>query len=86
MNYAGCLEDRSSGAGRTELVIFSSSSSKPGNFSRAACNSVCLAASQFYGGLGARRECLCSNNLQPNYISESQCTNACSNPAVMKVS
>ncbi|XP_029354299.1 polycystin-1 isoform X2 [Echeneis naucrates] len=82
LNYAGCLEDSSSGGGRSELVIFSSS--KPGNFTRERCNSVCFAASHRYGGLGARQECLCSTNSEPNFISESQCSAACTNPHVMK--
>ncbi|XP_023267629.1 polycystin-1 [Seriola lalandi dorsalis] len=83
LNYAGCLEDSSSGAGgRSELVIFSSST--PGNFTREQCNSVCFAASHRYGGLGARHECLCSTNSEPNFISESQCSAACTNPHVMK--
>lgn len=84
LNYAGCLEDSSSGGGgRSELVIFSSST--PGNFTREQCNSVCFAASHRYGGLGARHECLCSTNSEPNFISESQCSAACTNPHVMKV-
>lgn len=84
LNYAGCLEDSSSGAGgRTELVIFSSST--PGNFTLEQCNSVCFAKSQRYGGLGARQECLCSTNSEPNLLSEAQCTAACTNPQVMKV-
>ncbi|XP_071359441.1 polycystin-1 isoform X3 [Trachinotus anak] len=82
LNYAGCLEDSSSGGGRSELVIFSSST--PGNFTREQCNSVCFAASHRYGGLGARQECLCSTNSEPNFISESQCSAACTNPHVMK--
>uniref|UniRef100_A0A3Q1JAV5 Uncharacterized protein n=1 Tax=Anabas testudineus TaxID=64144 RepID=A0A3Q1JAV5_ANATE len=83
LNYAGCLEDSSSGGGgRSELVIFSSST--PGNFTREQCNSVCFAASHRYGGLGARHECLCSTNSEPNFISESQCSAACTNPHVMK--
>ncbi|KAG7487036.1 polycystin-1 [Solea senegalensis] len=83
LNYAACLEDSSSvGVGRSELVIFSSST--PGNFTREQCNSVCFAASHRYGGLGARHECLCSTNSEPNFISESQCSAACTNPHVMK--
>ncbi|XP_053712172.1 polycystin-1-like [Synchiropus splendidus] len=83
LNYAGCLEDSSSGGGgRSELVIFSSST--PGNFTREQCNSVCFAASYRYGGLGARHECLCSTNSEPNFISESQCSAACTNWHVMK--
>lgn len=86
LNYAACLEDSSSssvGGGRSELVIFSSST--PGNFTREQCNSVCFAASHRYGGLGARHECLCSTNSEPNFISESQCSAACTNPQVMEV-
>lgn len=84
LNYAACLEDSSrEGGGRSELVIFSSST--PGNFTREQCNSVCFAASHLYGGLGARHECLCSTNSEPNFISESQCSAACTNPQVMKV-
>ncbi|KAF0037703.1 hypothetical protein F2P81_010577 [Scophthalmus maximus] len=83
LNYAACLEDSSSvGGGRSELVIFSSST--PGNFTREQCNSVCFAASHRYGGLGARHECLCSTNSEPNFISESQCSAACTKPHVMK--
>uniref|UniRef100_A0AAV2LJY2 Uncharacterized protein n=1 Tax=Knipowitschia caucasica TaxID=637954 RepID=A0AAV2LJY2_KNICA len=83
MNYAACLEDSSSGAGgRTELVIFSSST--PGNFSREHCTGLCLTSSHRYGGLGARKECLCSTNSEPNFISESQCSAACTNPQVME--
>lgn len=83
MNYAACLEDSSSGAGgRSELVIFSSST--PGNFSREQCTGVCLMSAHRYGGLGARRECLCSTNSEPNFISESQCSAACTNPHVME--
>uniref|UniRef100_A0A3Q2YRT4 Polycystin 1, transient receptor potential channel interacting n=1 Tax=Hippocampus comes TaxID=109280 RepID=A0A3Q2YRT4_HIPCM len=83
LNYAACLEDTSSGGGgRSELVIFSSST--PGNFTREQCNSMCFAASHRYGGLGARQECLCSTNSEPNFISESQCSAACTNPSVMK--
>lgn len=84
LNYAACLEDSSSGGGgRSELVIFSSS--KPGNFTREKCNSLCFAASHRYGGLGGRHECLCSTNSEPNFISESQCSAACTNPQVMEV-
>lgn len=85
LNYVACLEDSSSGggAGRSELVIFSSST--PGNFTREQCNSVCFAASHRYGGLGGRRECLCSTNSEPNLISESHCSAACTNPQVMEV-
>ncbi|XP_061131221.1 polycystin-1 [Syngnathus typhle] len=83
LNYAACLEDGSSGGGgRSELVIFSSST--PGNFTREQCNSMCFAASHRYGGLGARQECLCSTNSEPNFISESQCSAACTNASVMK--
>ncbi|KAJ0050432.1 hypothetical protein NL108_003655, partial [Boleophthalmus pectinirostris] len=85
MNYIACLEDSSSGAGgRSELVIFSSST--PGNFSRKQCTGVCLMSSHRYGGLGARRECLCSTNSEPNFISEAHCSAACTNPRVMEVS
>ncbi|XP_049901251.1 polycystin-1 [Epinephelus moara] len=81
--YAACLEDSSSGGGGpSELVIFSSST--PGNFTREQCNSVCFAASHRYGGLGTSHECLCSTNSEPNLISESQCSAACTNPDVMK--
>lgn len=84
LNYAACLEDSSSGGGgRSELVIFSSSI--PGNFTREQCNSVCFAASHRYGGLGKRHECLCSTLAEPNFISESQCSAACTNPQVMEV-
>uniref|UniRef100_A0AAQ5YYB8 Polycystic kidney disease 1a n=1 Tax=Amphiprion ocellaris TaxID=80972 RepID=A0AAQ5YYB8_AMPOC len=84
LNYAACLEDSSSGGGgRSELVIFSSST--PGNFTREQCNSMCFGASHRYGGLGERHECLCSTNSRPNFISESQCSAACTNPHVMKV-
>ncbi|XP_077428176.1 polycystin-1 [Vanacampus margaritifer] len=83
LNYAACLEDNSSGGGgRRELVIFSSYT--PGNFTREQCNSMCFAASHRYGGLGASQECLCSTNSEPNLISESQCSAACTNPSVMK--
>ncbi|XP_047434663.1 polycystin-1 [Mugil cephalus] len=83
LNYAACLEDSSSGnGGRSELVIFSSST--PGNFTREQCNSMCFGASHRYGGLGARHECLCSTNSEPNFISESQCSAACTNHQVMK--
>ncbi|XP_077461763.1 polycystin-1 isoform X2 [Stigmatopora argus] len=83
LNYAACLEDSSrGGGGRSELVIFSSST--PGNFTREQCNSMCFSASHLYGGLGARQECLCSTNSEPNFISESQCSAACTNPTVMK--
>ncbi|XP_034544722.1 polycystin-1 [Notolabrus celidotus] len=82
-NYAACLDDSSSGGGgRSELVIFSSST--PGNFTREQCNSVCFAASHRYGGLGTKHECLCSINSEPNFISESQCSAACTNSDVMK--
>lgn len=85
LNYVACLEDSSGGggAGRSELVIFSSSI--PGNFTREQCNSVCFAASHRYGGLGGRHECLCSTNSEPNLISESHCSAACTNPQVMEV-
>ncbi|XP_031666863.1 polycystin-1 [Oncorhynchus kisutch] len=82
LNYAACLEDSDHSGGGSELVIFSSST--PGNFSREECNSVCYGASQRYGGLGARRECLCSTNYEPNRISEAQCSAACTKPHVMK--
>lgn len=86
LNYVACLEDSSSGggAGRSELVIFSSST--PGNFTREQCHSVCFLASHRYGGLGGRHECLCSTNSEPNLISESHCSAACTNPQVMEVS
>lgn len=65
-----------------ELVIFSSST--PGPFSREECNSKCFHDNHRYGGLGQQRECLCSTNSEPNHISESQCSAACSDPLVMK--
>lgn len=85
LNYVACLDGGSGGGGaeRSELVIFSLST--PGNFTREQCNSVCFAASHRYGGLGARHECLCSTNSEPNFISESQCSAACTNPQVMEV-
>lgn len=85
LNYVACLEDSSSGggAGRSELVIFSLS--RPGNFTREQCNSVCFTASHRYGGLGRRHECLCSTNSEPNFISEAHCSAACTNPQVMEV-
>ncbi|XP_072318379.1 polycystin-1 [Eucyclogobius newberryi] len=83
MNYVACLEDSSSVAGgRNELVIFSSSTL--GNFSREQCTGVCLLSSHRYGGLGARRECLCSTNSEPNFISESDCSAACTKKHVME--
>uniref|UniRef100_A0A9J8AJ39 Polycystic kidney disease 1a n=1 Tax=Cyprinus carpio carpio TaxID=630221 RepID=A0A9J8AJ39_CYPCA len=81
LTYAGCLQDEEHAAG-VELVIFSSST--PGPFSREECNSKCFHDSQRYGGLGQQRECLCSTNSEPNHISESQCSAACSDPLVMK--
>ncbi|XP_065151189.2 polycystin-1 isoform X1 [Paramisgurnus dabryanus] len=81
LTYAGCLQDKEH-AGGVELVIFSSSN--PGYFSREECNSKCFHESQRYGGLGQQNECLCSTNSEPNHISESQCSAACSNPLVMK--
>lgn len=84
LNYVACLkESGGGGAERSELVIFSSST--PGNFTREQCNSVCFTASHRYGGLGGRHECLCSTNSEPNFISESQCSAACTNPQVMEV-
>lgn len=85
LNYVACLKESSSGGGaeRSELVIFSSYT--PGNFTREQCNSVCFTASHRYGGLGGRRECLCSTNSEPNLISESHCSAACTNPQVMEV-
>ncbi|KAF7689316.1 hypothetical protein HF521_012669 [Silurus meridionalis] len=79
--YAGCLQDDARSGG-SELVIFTSS--VMGNFSREECNSRCFFAKQLYGGLGSRRECLCSTNSEPNYISEARCSAACSNSTVMK--
>uniref|UniRef100_A0A671PNE3 Polycystic kidney disease 1a n=1 Tax=Sinocyclocheilus anshuiensis TaxID=1608454 RepID=A0A671PNE3_9TELE len=81
LTYAGCLQDEEHAAG-VELVIFSSST--PGSFSREECNSKCFHENQLYGGLGQQRECLCSTNSEPNHISESQCSAACSDPLVMK--
>ncbi|TKS69062.1 Polycystin-1 [Collichthys lucidus] len=82
LNYAACLKDTTSGGvGGSELVIFSSS--KPGNFTPEECNSVC-SVSHRYGGLGVMNECLCSTNSEPNHISKSQCTAACTDPDVMK--
>ncbi|XP_061576649.1 polycystin-1 [Cololabis saira] len=80
-SYAACLEDSGSGGGPSELVIFTSSN--PGNFTREQCNSVCFGLSHLYGGLGDRHECLCSTNNEPNFISESQCSAACTNRHVM---
>lgn len=82
--YAACLEDGNSGGlGRSELVIFSYSTFR--NLTREQCHSVCFNESHRYGGLGERHECLCSKNSDPNYISTSQCSAACTNPDVMKV-
>ncbi|KAL1281735.1 hypothetical protein QQF64_000538, partial [Cirrhinus molitorella] len=81
LTYAGCLHDEEHAAG-VELVIFSSST--PGPYSREECNSKCFHENQRYGGLGQQRECLCSTNSEPNHISESQCSAACSDPLVMK--
>ncbi|KAF7223722.1 polycystin-1 isoform X2 [Nothobranchius furzeri] len=81
-SYAACLEDSTiGGGGRSELVIFTSSN--PGNFTREQCNSVCFGLSHLYGGLGDRHECLCSTNNEPNFISGSQCSAACTNRHVM---
>uniref|UniRef100_A0A8C1N4X4 Polycystic kidney disease 1a n=1 Tax=Cyprinus carpio TaxID=7962 RepID=A0A8C1N4X4_CYPCA len=77
LTYAGCLQDEEHAAG-VELVIFSSST--PGPFSREECNSKCFHDNHRYGGLGQQRECLCSTNSEPNHISESQCSAACSDP------
>lgn len=63
-------------------MIFSSST--PGNFSREECNSKCFSEEKRYGGLGARRECLCSRNSEPNLLSEAQCSAACTDQHVMK--
>ncbi|KAF5895661.1 polycystin-1, partial [Clarias magur] len=79
--YAGCLQDEARPGG-SELVIFTSS--VMGNFSREECNSRCFFDKQLYGGLGSRRECLCSTNSEPNYISEARCSAACSNATVMR--
>ncbi|XP_066516894.1 polycystin-1 [Hoplias malabaricus] len=79
--YAGCLKDDGHHGG-SELVIFSYS--VPGNFSREECNSKCFNDKQLYGGLGARGECLCSTNSEPNHISEAQCSAACSDPHVRR--
>ncbi|KAK3530713.1 hypothetical protein QTP86_033585, partial [Hemibagrus guttatus] len=79
--YAGCLQDNAHPGG-SELVIFTSSVT--GNFSREECNSRCFFDKQLYGGLGSRRECLCSTNSEPNYISEARCSAACSNSTVMR--
>lgn len=82
--YAACLEDSNSGGlGRSELVIFSYSTFR--NLTREQCHSVCFNESHRYGGLGEKHECLCSKNSDPNYISTSQCSAACTNPDVMKV-
>ncbi|MED6256706.1 hypothetical protein ATANTOWER_005316 [Ataeniobius toweri] len=82
LSYAACLEDSSSrGGGRSELVIFTYS--KPGNYTREQCNSVCFGLSHLYGGLGERHECLCSTNNEPNFISGSYCSAACTNRHVM---
>ncbi|PWA16873.1 hypothetical protein CCH79_00012673, partial [Gambusia affinis] len=83
LSYAACLEDGSSrgGGGRSELVIFTYS--KPGNYTREQCNSVCFGLSHLYGGLGERHECLCSTNNEPNFISGSHCSAACTNRHVM---
>ncbi|XP_053471229.1 polycystin-1 [Ictalurus furcatus] len=79
--YAGCLQDDARPGG-SELVIFTSS--VMGNFTREECNSRCFLGKQLYGGLGSRRECLCSTNSEPNYISEARCSAACSNSTVMR--
>ncbi|XP_027034714.2 polycystin-1 isoform X1 [Tachysurus fulvidraco] len=79
--YAGCLQVNAHPGG-SELVIFTSS--VMGNFSREECNSRCFFDKQLYGGLGSRRECLCSTNSEPNYISEARCSAACSNSTVMR--
>ncbi|XP_013886197.1 polycystin-1, partial [Austrofundulus limnaeus] len=81
LSYAGCLEDSSTGGGRSELVIFTFSS--PGNFTRQQCNSLCFGLSHLYGGLGNSHECLCSTNNEPNFISGSQYSAACTDPNVM---
>ncbi|MEQ2161179.1 hypothetical protein GOODEAATRI_007201, partial [Goodea atripinnis] len=84
LSYAACLEDSSSrGGGRSELVIFTYS--KPGNYTREQCNSVCFGLSHLYGGLGERHECLCSTNNEPNFISGSHCSAACTNRHVMTI-
>ncbi|RVE75816.1 hypothetical protein OJAV_G00002450 [Oryzias javanicus] len=80
-SYAACLEDSSSGGGRSELVIFTSLNA--GNFTRHQCNSVCFGLSHLYGGLGEHSECLCSTNIEPNLISESECSPDCTDPRVM---
>ncbi|KAJ8383686.1 hypothetical protein AAFF_G00215280 [Aldrovandia affinis] len=80
LNYAACLPDSHTGV--NELVIFTDSS--PGNYSRESCNALCFRTAQRYGGLGEQRECLCSTNSEPNFISESQCSAACADPQVMK--
>ncbi|XP_076151518.1 polycystin-1 isoform X2 [Alosa pseudoharengus] len=81
LNYAGCLQDGQH-TGSSELVIFSYST--PGNFSREECNTLCFHEDKRYGGLGAHRECLCSTNSEPNLLSESQCSAACTDAQVMK--
>ncbi|KAG5854078.1 hypothetical protein ANANG_G00033710 [Anguilla anguilla] len=80
LNYAACLPDSHTGV--KELVIFTHSS--PGNYTRDSCNAQCFQKAYRYGGLGAQRECLCSTNSEPNFISESQCSAACADPQVMK--
>ncbi|NP_001129985.1 polycystin-1 precursor [Oryzias latipes] len=80
-SYAACLEDSSNGGGRSELVIFTSLNA--GNFTRQQCNSVCFALYHRYGGLGEHSECLCSTNIEPNLISESECSPDCTDPRVM---
>uniref|UniRef100_A0A3Q2C8H1 Polycystin 1, transient receptor potential channel interacting n=1 Tax=Cyprinodon variegatus TaxID=28743 RepID=A0A3Q2C8H1_CYPVA len=83
LSYAACLEDSSSrGGGGSELVIFTYS--KPGNYTREQCNSVCFGLSHLYGGLGERHECLCSTNNEPNFISGSHYSAACNDRQVMK--
>ncbi|XP_041085447.1 polycystin-1 isoform X3 [Polyodon spathula] len=80
LSYAACLLDKHTG--RKELVIFSSLT--PGNFTRNSCNALCFSTHQPYGGLGTKNECLCGTNFEPNLISESQCSAACSNHLVMR--
>ncbi|MGH0137630.1 UNVERIFIED_CONTAM: hypothetical protein FKN15_016038 [Acipenser sinensis] len=80
LSYAACLLDKHTG--RKELVIFSSLTS--GNFTRNSCNALCFSTHQPYGGLGTKNECLCGTNFEPNLISESQCSAACSDHLVMR--